>query len=201
MRSSPASSEVQTFSSAPCSRKFSICFLPVVWDSKFRTHKNLLTYFMLQDIIWKVDSHSACQKILFSLWNLKVHYRVHKSSPLDPILSQPNPVRSIDPYLPKVQLNVIFLPTPRSSHWSLAFGRPNQKHVNTFPLPHACHMSRPPHPPWFNHPNNIRWRIQAMKFIITQFSHDPSSSLLGPYIFLNTLISKTLSLCSSLKVS
>jgi hypothetical protein len=31
-------------------------------------------------------------------------------------------------------------------------------------------MSRPPHPPWFNHPNNIRWRIQAMKFIITHFS-------------------------------
>jgi hypothetical protein len=31
-------------------------------------------------------------------------------------------------------------------------------------------MSRLPHPPWFNHPNNIRWRIQVMKFIITQFS-------------------------------
>jgi hypothetical protein len=31
-------------------------------------------------------------------------------------------------------------------------------------------MSRPPHPPWFNHPNNIRWRIQVMKFIIMQFS-------------------------------
>jgi hypothetical protein len=31
-------------------------------------------------------------------------------------------------------------------------------------------MSRPPHPPWFNHPNNIWWRIQAMKFIIMLFS-------------------------------
>jgi hypothetical protein len=31
-------------------------------------------------------------------------------------------------------------------------------------------MSRPPHPPWFNHPNNIGWRIQAVKFIIMQFS-------------------------------
>jgi hypothetical protein len=31
-------------------------------------------------------------------------------------------------------------------------------------------MSRPPHPPWFNHPNNIRWRIQALKFIIMQIS-------------------------------
>jgi hypothetical protein len=31
-------------------------------------------------------------------------------------------------------------------------------------------MSSPPHSPWFNHPNNIRWRIQAVKFIIMQFS-------------------------------
>jgi hypothetical protein len=31
-------------------------------------------------------------------------------------------------------------------------------------------MSRPPHPSWFNHPNNIRWRILAVKFIIIQFS-------------------------------
>jgi hypothetical protein len=31
-------------------------------------------------------------------------------------------------------------------------------------------MSRPPHSPWFNHPNNIRWRIQAVEFNIMQFS-------------------------------
>jgi hypothetical protein len=37
-------------------------------------------------------------------------------------------------------------------------------------------MSCPPHPPWFNHPNHIQWRIQVMKFIILQFS--PSSVLL-----------------------
>jgi hypothetical protein len=46
---------------------------------------------------------------------------------------------------------------------------PNQNPVNTSPLPHACHMSRSPHPPWFNHPNNIRWRIQDVKFIVLQF--------------------------------
>jgi hypothetical protein len=64
----------------------------------------LLTHSMMQDIIWKADCHSACQKILLSLWNPKVHYHVHKSPPLDPILSQLNPVRSIDPYLPKVHV-------------------------------------------------------------------------------------------------
>jgi hypothetical protein len=59
---------------------------------------------------------------------------------------------------------------PRSSQWSLAFGPPNQNPVNTPPLPHVCHMSSPPHPPWFNHPNNIRQRIWAVKLIIMQFS-------------------------------
>jgi hypothetical protein len=55
---------------------------------------------------------------------------------------------------------------PRSSQWSLPFGPPNQNPVNISPLTHACHMSRPPQPPCFNHSNNIRWRIQAVKFIM-----------------------------------
>jgi hypothetical protein len=49
-------------------------------------------------------------------------------------------------------------------------------------------MSRPPHPHWFNYPNNIGWGIQVLKFIIMQFS---SRSVFIP---------STLSLCSSLKV-
>jgi hypothetical protein len=52
-----------------------------------------------------------------------------------PILSQPNPVRPIDPYLHKVRLNVILSPTHTSSQWSLTFCPPNKNPVNTSPLP------------------------------------------------------------------
>jgi hypothetical protein len=86
------------------------------------------------------------------------------------------------------------------SQWSLPFGPPNQNPVNTSPFPHAYHMSRSPHPPWFNHPNNIRWRIQVMKFIIMQFFPRSVFLPLGPRILLNTLFSKTVSLCSSFKL-
>jgi hypothetical protein len=49
------------------------------------------------------------------LWDPKVHHRVHKNPPLDPILSQLNLVRPIDPTLPKDHLNVILPPTPMYS--------------------------------------------------------------------------------------
>jgi hypothetical protein len=63
--------------------------------------------------------------------------------PLDPILSDPNSVHPIDPYLPKVHLNIILPLMPMSSQWSLTFGPPNQNPVKTSPLPDGCHMRRP----------------------------------------------------------
>jgi hypothetical protein len=60
-----------------------------------------------------------------------------KSPPPDSNLSQPNPVRPIETYLPKVHFNVIFPPTPRSSQLSLSFEPPNLNPVNTSPLPRS----------------------------------------------------------------
>jgi hypothetical protein len=156
---------------------------------------------MVQDIIWKADSHSACQKILCFFTEPEGPLPSSQKPPLDPVLSQLNPIRPIDPYLPKVHLNVILPPTPRSSQWSLTLGPSNQNPVNASPLPHASHMSRPPHPPWLNLDLIIfceEYRLWISS--LWNFLHDPSTSLLGPNILLNTLFSNTLSLCSSLKM-
>jgi hypothetical protein len=80
-------------------------------------------------------SLSLSKNILLSLWNPKVHNRVHKSPPLDPVPSHLNSVRPIDPSLPQVKINVILPPTPGSSQWFLPFGPPDQNLVTPVPSP------------------------------------------------------------------
>jgi hypothetical protein len=45
-----------------------------------------------------------------------------------------------------------------------------------FELPHACYMPRPYHPHWFNHGNNILWRVQIMKLVVNNFLQLPLRS-------------------------
>jgi hypothetical protein len=86
---------------------------------------------------WEVDSHSASQCFLL-LWNLKVHYRVHKSSPPVHILSQMKPMHSLPPYFLKINFNIILSSTPKSSECSISFRIFNKKFVLISHLAHVC---------------------------------------------------------------
>jgi hypothetical protein len=58
---------------------------------------------------------AATEELPSILWNPKVLYRVHKSAPLVPILSQINPILTIPSYLSKIHFIIVNPPTAWSS--------------------------------------------------------------------------------------
>ena len=157
---------------------------------------------MDQSPSWKANNFSASREIPRISWNPKVHYRIHKFPPPDPILCQLNPVHTHTSYFLKIHLNIILPSTPGSPKWSLSLMFPHQNPVYTSPLPCTCHMPRPSHYSRFDHPNNIWWSVQITKLLIdVVFSTTLLPRPSGPNIILNTLFSNILSLRSSLNVS
>jgi hypothetical protein len=63
----------------------------------------------------EVANSAATQELPSILWNPKFHYRVHKSPPLAPILSQIKSIHTIPSYLSKIYFNIVHPPTP----WSI----------------------------------------------------------------------------------
>jgi hypothetical protein len=90
---------------------------------------------------WEAANCAAAQELPSILWNPNVHFRVHKSPPLIPILSQINPTHTVSSYLYKIHFNIVHPPTPWSSQWSLTFWFSHQYPIciHLLPIRATCH--------------------------------------------------------------
>jgi hypothetical protein len=76
---------------------------------------------MEQSLFIEAVSRLAGREIPRILWNLKVHYRIHRGTPLDPFVSKMNPVHTLTSYFFKINFNIILSFMLRSPKWSLPF--------------------------------------------------------------------------------
>ena len=141
----------------------------------------LLTYSMEHSPSWEADRFAASLEIPLILWNLTVHYHMHKCPPPVPILSQLDPVHTPTSHFLKIHLNIILPSAPGSPQWSLSLRFPHQNPVHASPLPHTCSMPCPSHSSSFYHLHNIGSAVQIIMFLIMQFPPLPCYLIpLGP---------------------
>jgi hypothetical protein len=109
---------------------------------------------------WEAHSDSASQQIPRTLWNPKVQCCVHKSPPVDPILSQLNPGHTLTTCFFKIYLHMTLLPKPRS---------PSGPFLSSFPPKFCTHISSLPWVPMF---------LYIEVWIATSFTTVPPHSVL-----------------------
>jgi len=157
---------------------------------------NLFTYSIEQIPSWEAKRFSATQTPRI-LQYPKLHY---KNLPPVPILSQINLVHASQSHFLIIHLNFILPSMLGLSKWSLSPPKP----CVHFSCPPPIHATCPAHLIILD---LITWIIfgkgyKSSRSSLCTFRYSPvTSSLIGPNIFLSTLSSNTLNLCSSFSVS
>ena len=169
----------------------------VLWEVRIKI-SYIITNIIEQSPSWEAKRSSASQEIPWILWNPKVHYRVRKSPPPVPILSQTDPVHAPKSHFCRIPFNIILPSRSRSPKWSPSL-RPAYALLLS-PIRATCSA----HLRLFDLITRMIFgeQYRAWSSLLCSLLHSPlTSSLLGPNILLSTLFSKTLSLHSSLNVS
>jgi hypothetical protein len=150
-----------------CGRHKENCIIQLKLHVKV-TEIEQVTDYIEQRPSWGANSHSASQEISRFLQNPKVHYRLHKSPPMVPILSKMHQLYNFPLCFLKTHTD-IFPSTPTSCEWFLPFRFTDNNFLCISHLCHACYMSHPSHPPPFDHANNISWRVMQTSPTSRQF--------------------------------
>ena len=131
------------------------------------------------------------------LWNPKNCYHVHNCLPTSPILRYRNSGHDAPHHFLMIHFNFILPYTPKFPKCTSSLGSGHQIPVCTSPNPYSCHMFRPCYLSWLEYPKNLLM-IAIYKFSRFVFFSNliVTSSLLGPNIFLSTLFSNTVILCT-----
>jgi hypothetical protein len=137
---------------------------PWNWQQVVRHTSTKFTYLLTKlSPSWGAANCAAPQELPSILWNPKIQYRVHKSPPLVPILSNVNPIHTIPSY--PIHFDIVHpyyvLVFPVVS-FLLAFSPIFYMHSSD---PHSCYMSSPSHPSWLDYSNYTWRRVQVMKLL------------------------------------
>ena len=125
----------------------------------------------------------------------EVHYCIHKHPP--PVLFHST---ALNASLSNFFRAILIL----SSHLELGFSSGlfhSDLPTKTSFVSKMSHIPCPSHSPWFDYQHNIWWGVRSQSFkLCSLLNSSATSSLLGPNIFLSTLLWNTLSLFFSLSV-